>query len=133
MPSLRSLNKPSPSTLASSVQVSSNQVSSSQLLRKPQTWLALLLLFFVLAVADSLLPPPRQASVRVFTAAVAGYHHYLHPLMGRYIRCRYQPTCSHYAVQAVQKYGIAKGLALSFRRIRSCRQTVPQGTVDPVP
>jgi putative membrane protein insertion efficiency factor len=104
-----------------------------QLLKKPHTWLALLLLFFLLAVADSLRPPSRQASVRVFTAAVAGYHHYLHPLTGRYIRCRYQPTCSRYAVEAVQKYGIAKGLLLSYRRIRSCRRTVPQGTIDPVP
>ncbi len=104
-----------------------------KLLRKPHTWLALLLLFFLLGAADSLRPPSRQVSVRVFSAAVAGYHHYLHPLTGRYIRCRYQPTCSRYAVEAVRKYGIAKGLVLSFRRIRSCRRTVPPGTPDPVP
>lgn len=101
--------------------------------RQPQTWLALLLLLAALFLADSLRPPQHQASVRVFTAAVAGYHHYLHPLTGRFIRCRYQPTCSRYALEAVQKYGIAKGLALSVRRIRSCRSTVPQGTQDPVP
>jgi hypothetical protein len=105
----------------------------SKILRSPATWLAVLLLFAALAVADSLRPPSRQVSVRLFTAAVTGYHHYLHPLTGHFIHCRYEPTCSRYSVEAVQKYGIAKGLALSFRRIRSCRRSVPVGTRDPVP
>lgn len=105
----------------------------SQRLRNPATWIALLLVVVALAVADSFRPPSRQASVRLFTAAVAGYHHYLHPVTGRWIHCRFQPTCSRYSVEAVQKYGIAKGLALSFRRIRSCRRSVPMGTRDPVP
>jgi putative membrane protein insertion efficiency factor len=104
-----------------------------KVLRSPATWLAVLLLFAALAVADSLRPPSRQVSVRLFTAAVTGYHHYLHPLTGHFIHCRYEPTCSRYSVEAVQKYGIAKGLALSFRRIRSCRRSVPVGTRDPVP
>jgi len=118
---------------ASSPASMSGRRAPGQLLKKPHTWLALLLLFFLLCVADSLRPPARQASVRVFAAAVDGYHHYIHPITGRWIRCRYQPTCSHYAVEAVQKYGIAKGLLLSYRRIRSCQRTVPQGTRDPVP
>lgn len=108
-------------------------MTPAHLLRKPHTWLALLLLLVLLSVADSLRAPSRQTSVRVFTAAVSGYQHYVHPLTGRFIRCRYRPTCSHYAVEAVQKYGIAKGLVLSFHRIRSCRRTVPEGTRDPVP
>jgi putative membrane protein insertion efficiency factor len=102
-------------------------------LRHPATWLAVFLVFAALVAADSFRTPSRQVSVRVFTAAVAGYHHYLHPITGRWIHCRYQPTCSRYSVEAVRKYGIAKGLALSFRRIRSCRQSVPMGTRDPVP
>lgn len=102
-------------------------------LRNPATWLAVLLVFAALVAADSFRTPSRQVSVRVFTAAVTGYHHYLHPITGRWIHCRYQPTCSRYSVEAVRKYGIAKGLALSFRRIRSCRQSVPMGTRDPVP
>jgi hypothetical protein len=105
----------------------------NKLLRKPHTWLALLLLFFALCCADALRPPSRQVSVRAFAAAVDGYHHYLHPITSRWIRCRYQPTCSRYAVEAVRKYGIPKGLALSYRRLRSCRDSVPMGTHDPVP
>ncbi len=102
-------------------------------LRSPAAWLGLLVLLIILGVADAQRSPARQVSVRLFTVAVAGYHHYLHPLTGRFIHCRYQPTCSRYAVEAVQKYGIAKGLALSYRRIRSCRSSVPTGTRDPVP
>ena len=105
----------------------------AQLLKKPHTWLVLCLVVCLLVCADALRPPSRQVSVRAFTAAVAIYHHTLHPITGHFIHCRYRPTCSHYAVEAVQKYGIARGLALSFRRIRSCRRTVAMGTADPVP
>ena len=118
MPQLRSLNEPS---------------AMGKVLRSPATWLALLLVLAALGIADSLRPPSRQVSVRLFTAAVAGYHHYLHPVTGRWIHCRFEPTCSRYSVEAVQKYGIAKGLALSYRRIRACRRSVPMGTRDPVP
>lgn len=124
MPTLRSLNTASSGP---------DRAAANRLLRKPHTWLALLLVLSLLFVADSFRPPSRQISVRVFAAAVDGYHHYLHPVTGRFIRCRYQPTCSRYSVEAVRKYGIAKGLALSVRRIRSCRSTVPMGTRDPVP
>ncbi|MCS7189701.1 MAG: membrane protein insertion efficiency factor YidD [Bacteroidia bacterium] len=46
--------------------------------------------------------------------------------------CRYTPTCSEYMVQALQKYGIRKGLWLSLRRLLSCH---PWGRCgyDPVP
>ncbi len=82
---------------------------------------------------DALRPPARQVSVPVFAAAVDGYHHYLHPMTARFIRCRYKPTCSNYAVQAVKKYGIGKGGWMAVRRIASCRSGVPLGTVDEVP
>ncbi len=109
------------------------QSSLVKALRSPAAWLALLLLLVALAVADSFRQPSHQVGVRLFTAAVVGYHHYLHPLTSHFIRCRYQPTCSRYAVDAVRKYGVARGLGLSFRRIRSCRGSVPMGTRDPVP
>ena len=120
MPQLRSVNH-------------QREMSIARTLRSPSFWLVLLGLLVVLMAVDSRRPPARQASVHLFTVAVAGYHHYLHPLTRHFIHCRFQPTCSHYAVEAVQKYGIAKGLALSFQRIRSCRGSVPMGTRDPVP
>ena len=91
------------------------------------------MLLAILCAVDAARAPQRQVSVRVFAASVAGYHRYIHPLTSRFIRCRYSPTCSEYSVQAVRKYGIAKGGWMSVRRIASCGQNVPMGTVDPVP
>jgi putative membrane protein insertion efficiency factor len=102
-------------------------------LLSPGLWLGLFLLPVLLIGADALRPPQSQVSVRIFTASVAGYHHYLHPLTSRFFRCRYRPTCSSYAVEAVRRYGIAKGGWMSVRRIASCRSSVPMGTEDPVP
>jgi uncharacterized protein len=91
--------------------------------------LAVLTLF----TADALRPPQTQLSARAFSFSVDLYHRYLHPITSHYIRCRYRPTCSAFAVQAVRRYGIAKGGWLSLRRIASCRPSVPMGTSDPVP
>ena len=102
-------------------------------LLRPEPWLAAILLMAILLAADAMRPPRSQVSVRLFAASVDGYHRYLHPLTGRYIRCRYSPTCSEYAVQAVRKYGIARGGWMSIRRIASCNSSVPMGTVDPLP
>lgn len=100
---------------------------------RPGPWLALFLTVVLLFAVDALRPPQRQLSVRVFTASVDLYHSYLHPLTERYVRCRYRPTCSRYAVLAVRKYGIIRGSWMSARRIASCRSSVPLGTVDAVP
>jgi putative membrane protein insertion efficiency factor len=92
-----------------------------------------LLALAILFGADATRPPQNQVSVRIFAASVDGYHRYLHPLSSRFIRCRYKPSCSNYAVQAVRKYGIAKGGWMGLRRVASCRPGVPMGTEDPVP
>jgi putative membrane protein insertion efficiency factor len=46
--------------------------------------------------------------------------------------CRYYPTCSAYAYEAVQKYGIIRGLFLASKRILRCHPFRPGG-YDPVP
>lgn len=46
--------------------------------------------------------------------------------------CRYQPTCSHYAIQAIEKHGIAKGFLLAIKRISRCHPWGGSG-YDPVP
>lgn len=45
--------------------------------------------------------------------------------------CRFYPTCSHYALQAVQKYGIRKGVWMSVKRVGRCHPFHPGG-YDPV-
>jgi len=46
--------------------------------------------------------------------------------------CRFTPTCSHYALEALKKYGILKGVWLGFRRIIKCHPWGGSG-YDPVP
>ncbi|HAY89796.1 MAG TPA: membrane protein insertion efficiency factor YidD [Bacteroidetes bacterium] len=47
--------------------------------------------------------------------------------------CRYTPTCSSYAVEALQKHGPIKGLYLAIRRILSCHPWSGKHGYDPVP
>jgi len=102
-------------------------------LLRPEPWLAAILLAGLLFGADALRSPQNQVSVRVFAAGVVGYHRYIQPVTGHFIRCRYKPTCSAYAVEAVRRYGIARGGWMGLRRIARCQPGVPMGTVDPVP
>jgi len=45
--------------------------------------------------------------------------------------CRYTPSCSQYAEEAIRKHGVIKGTSLAFRRILRCRP--PFGGIDNVP
>lgn len=46
--------------------------------------------------------------------------------------CRFEPTCSHYTVEALQKHGLFKGGCLAIKRIASCHPWGKSG-YDPVP
>ena len=46
--------------------------------------------------------------------------------------CRYTPTCSEYAMEAVERFGVARGLFLATRRLLSCNPW-SRGGYDPVP
>ncbi|MGN6493213.1 MAG: membrane protein insertion efficiency factor YidD [Agriterribacter sp.] len=58
------------------------------------------------------------------------YQLILSPVMGR--SCRFTPTCSHYGIQALKKYGIFKGTWLTIKRISRCHPLGGHG-YDPVP
>ncbi|HHW49140.1 MAG TPA: membrane protein insertion efficiency factor YidD [Clostridiaceae bacterium] len=57
------------------------------------------------------------------------YQKYISPL--KKPCCRFYPTCSQYAVEAVSKYGVLKGSMMSVRRILKCHPFHPGG-YDPV-
>ena len=58
------------------------------------------------------------------------YQRYLSPLFPP--SCRFYPTCSTYAIQAIEKYGAGKGAWLALKRIARCHPFHP-GVYDPVP
>ena len=64
-----------------------------------------------------------MALVRFYRVAISPY---------RTPCCRFTPTCSQYALQALEKYGAVKGSWLAFRRILRCHP-FHKGGYDPVP
>ena len=63
-------------------------------------------------------------------AAIRFYQREISPLCPP--RCRYIPTCSEYALEAVEKYGAVKGSFLAAKRILRCNP-FHKGGYDPVP
>lgn len=73
----------------------------------------------------------RKIVIFPFVALIQMYKYSISPLLGQN-KCRYQPTCSTYALQALQKHGLFKGLYLASKRILSCHPWGGSG-YDPVP
>ncbi len=65
-----------------------------------------------------------------FIILIKLYQWIISPWLGQ--KCRYTPTCSHYAVEALKKYGPVKGLWLTIRRVSKCHPWGGHG-YDPVP
>ncbi|HVF40173.1 MAG TPA: membrane protein insertion efficiency factor YidD [Gemmatimonadaceae bacterium] len=61
---------------------------------------------------------------------IRGYQLWISPLFPA--SCRYYPTCSAYAIEAIEKHGVASGSWLAIRRIARCHPFRPGG-FDPVP
>ena len=65
----------------------------------------------------------------VVIAPIRFYRRFISPALPR--RCKYHPTCSEYAVEAVRTYGVLRGLVLAAWRILRCNPW-SHGGVDPV-
>jgi len=61
---------------------------------------------------------------------IKGYQYFISPLTGQ--RCRFYPSCSQYALEAIIKYGCLKGSFLALKRVLKCHPFHPGG-FDPVP
>lgn len=66
---------------------------------------------------------------RVVTAPITAYQRLISPALPR--RCKYEPTCSAYAAQAIGRYGILRGLVLAVWRVLRCNP-FSHGGFDPV-
>ena len=66
---------------------------------------------------------------RVAVTPILAYQRLLSPLLGR--RCKYEPTCSRYAVEAIRELGVARGLVLAAWRLLRCNPW-SHGGYDPV-
>jgi uncharacterized protein len=67
---------------------------------------------------------------RVLVAPIRLYQLIISPLLGP--RCRFYPSCSAYAVEALTRHGALRGSWLAIRRLARCHPWNPGG-VDPVP
>ena len=65
----------------------------------------------------------------VVLAALRGYKRHVSPLLPP--ACRYTPTCSEYAVEAVERHGVLRGSGLALKRVLSCNP-FSRGGYDPV-
>lgn len=85
---------------------------------------------------DSVVTAAARLPARALLALIGLYQRTLSPvlpaLFGPGCGCRFAPTCSHYAAEAVRVHGAARGIWLSVCRLARCQPFRPGG-VDPVP
>ena len=102
-------------------------------LKDPGFYLLLLLMVAGFVAVDAQRAPQYQLTAKIYVTAVHVYQRKCSPSMNGFVKCRFQPTCSHYSEEAVQRYGIWKGLRLTASRLSHCRSSTALGTLDPVP
>ena len=66
----------------------------------------------------------------VLLAILSFYRKYISVMFSPH--CRFHPTCSKYAIEAIEKYGSLKGMSLAIKRLLRCHRFNPGG-YDPVP
>ena len=71
----------------------------------------------------------RRVAVAILLAPVRLYQRVVSPLMPR--RCKYEPTCSAYATEAIRTYGPGRGFVLAVWRVLRCNP-LSDGGLDPV-
>ena len=72
----------------------------------------------------------RSPLALVLIALLAVYRHLISPLLGN--ACRFEPSCSRYAAQAIERHGALRGSWLAIRRVGRCHP-FHSGGFDPVP
>ena len=69
---------------------------------------------------------------KFFIFLIRKYQKYISPTLSNFSKCPYTPSCSNYAIQAIEKYGALKGGLMGFWSILRCNP-FSKGGYDPVP
>jgi uncharacterized protein len=80
---------------------------------------------------DRLNSVPRSLPVRISLLALRFYKTYLSGLFAG--NCRFDPTCSQYAYEAIERFGVARGIWLGLKRLGRCHPLSRRFGFDPVP
>lgn len=72
----------------------------------------------------------RSVTARPLVLLIRAYQKLVSPALGR--NCRFAPTCSAYAVEALDRYGVVRGTVLAVKRLGRCHP-FHEGGYDPVP
>lgn len=81
--------------------------------------------------AESRHPAEHSWGVRAALFALSFYKSYLSILMAG--NCRFQPTCSRYAYEAIERFGVGRGTWLAIKRLSRCHPLSRKFGYDPVP
>ncbi|MBQ7352628.1 MAG: membrane protein insertion efficiency factor YidD [Clostridia bacterium] len=67
---------------------------------------------------------------KIFTLPIKAYKKFISPVLPK--ACRFTPTCSEYAIEAIERFGVVRGSMLASYRIMRCNP-FSKGGYDPVP
>lgn len=100
-------------------------------MRRRRVWIAATAVIGLFLIVDWTRPPERQLTARLELAAIDLYQA---TLSGRLaVRCRFEPSCSHYGETVIRRHGALRGSGLALWRILRCGPWTPAGTADPPP
>ena len=78
-----------------------------------------------------MIPASKSAGVRIALLALRIYKAYLSVLFAG--SCRFEPTCSRYAYEAIERFGVTRGVWLGMNRLLRCHPLSRRFGYDPVP
>jgi uncharacterized protein len=99
---------------------------------KPMVWVLAhpYLAAGIFLLVEALLPVPLQPTAWVARGAIRVYQMTLSPILGT--QCKFKPSCSHYGLGCIRKYGTLRGGLLTTWRLIRC-SPLTNGGEDPVP
>lgn len=83
------------------------------------------------AAAQERIEPERTVAIRAALLALRFYKAYLSILIGG--SCRFEPTCSRFTYEAIERFGVARGVWLGLNRLLRCHPLSRRFGYDPVP